>query len=1281
YSAEVGTAIVDVQDAYAMQYKAFKRAAAERGRIEMEQKGRLAMASINDETSELADVQLARAKVEKAAAEGLTDEEAKRAAEKRERAGGAAKRMGTDEDTGVKARQLSAKRADMEKLAENVAVTDVHGMKAKVVEVDFADLDADLADAAAAYQFRAADGTLVIALNANAQFTGFREEALFHEAREAFWETSLANNVDMAKLADKEAERLAKEQLKAEGVEVNEAGVARIKEDMMPQVISRMAHIVTSAEQAAQFGKAELGGLTPYHYAELERMAATEADRFAALATEDRSFNRKLMDALTKSSAWSEMTVKFGMAAIRNYEGALKTIPRAMQVFGMNFAEAASLAGYLFATIGGEFAPVTMKYASENISANNTINQIFMNATPQVRFAMIKALGRDPFYISGQKTALLMEEVKDSQGRTTKKGLTQIVAEAEDMARRGEEQEVIGRFMEDEIMRASGNKREIVVEKVAETQADGTVVVNLVAVSRSVEGKEQRIPVGRTSAMTVEEARQEMERPVNVIAVGDVHNDLGSLERIQQYAADNGCLLLYNGDMILELRERGQDRITASGRRVLKMVFNEKESERGLVDALLSVELNEYVTQEAVDNMKWFENELRFEGLEDQAKQVGVFAAKMENALATGNKLAQEDVDALINNLDFMEMRERLAPGVFMSLEQSHSAPKMYPLMQAFESSYPAEFVVAKKDVTGNITGSMVVEHQPGFNIGMEMGIDNVISSGSGAALKRGVSEKAGTVDAVLAQRILDHIGNRDVSIQGHEHPLYINPATKEKIQAPVIVYRTADGTWAWKFVFGQADIDAIGDVNKALILQPETEANVRLVAGTEVDAAGKTKVAFTLAEGFAAADAEVKYEYLSEDILASRQQIQTQKALEARAKAVAAREKASDKKLGQDERSEALNEVQAAEAERKAAEDEMGAMDMTGKNGEAYAQAFMDVYKAQGKLLPLFAQRAVFNSALNPNIGKGVKISMDKIVKVAAARALMVDVTDEMLKDTSLVDAALAQEVGLDQNALANVATSADFLEVLRTAARDQGVIASEVDAASTINQALVLLARANLEIVMKQAMRDMDQESQDEFKKMIEGLPEDQRLWLMENFSTPEKKGMNTFSVSRDQQNRPLSIRISYQDGTENIFEDGYLDTMLVLAGAAKRMGTDEDTGAKARELFRGHNLFVQAARTSGSEEIIEGQKAIVVDFDFGSLGRDVKDAGLAYQFRENNVLYIVRNVNADFKKQVQAAGADYDQALNEAVYHEAREAAWMQNVYLQNKAVELAGKWQEL
>ncbi|MGB2651661.1 MAG: hypothetical protein WBD00_05600, partial [Candidatus Omnitrophota bacterium] len=42
YSAEVGTAIVDVQDAYAMQYKAFKRAAAERGRIEMEQKGRLA---------------------------------------------------------------------------------------------------------------------------------------------------------------------------------------------------------------------------------------------------------------------------------------------------------------------------------------------------------------------------------------------------------------------------------------------------------------------------------------------------------------------------------------------------------------------------------------------------------------------------------------------------------------------------------------------------------------------------------------------------------------------------------------------------------------------------------------------------------------------------------------------------------------------------------------------------------------------------------------------------------------------------------------------------------------------------------------------------------------------------------------------------------------------------------------------------------------------------------------------------------------------------------------
>ncbi|MFH1846522.1 MAG: hypothetical protein ABH869_03075, partial [Candidatus Omnitrophota bacterium] len=154
------------------------------------------------------------------------------------------KRLGTDEDTGEKARLFftKEKKAEFEKLAEQIEEKETHGTRAKVIT-------ANLEDVSAGYQFTASDNkTTIIVLNDNPVFLKnvsgnanvtekeIQEETIYHEAREAFWKSY------------------------------------------------KEAHRIACAEQTKRFGKEYK--LTPYHHSELKRMTIQE---LLSLLKEDRS--------------------------------------------------------------------------------------------------------------------------------------------------------------------------------------------------------------------------------------------------------------------------------------------------------------------------------------------------------------------------------------------------------------------------------------------------------------------------------------------------------------------------------------------------------------------------------------------------------------------------------------------------------------------------------------------------------------------------------------------------------------------------------------------------------------------------------------------------------------------------------------------------------------------------------------------------------------------------------------------------------------------------------
>ncbi|MDD3088861.1 MAG: GNAT family N-acetyltransferase, partial [Candidatus Omnitrophica bacterium] len=151
--------------------------------------------------------------------------------------GAAAKRAGTDEDTGEKARRLAARQQEFKGL------TPLEGYMIDDVDVV---VEADLGDAAAAYQFTdTSTGKTYIVLSTNEEFISFREEAIMHEMREVFWLKR------KRELLESIAQRTG-------------------------MTIERIAHIMASMETSMNIGRrySEEPQLTPYHLSELDRMDA-----------------------------------------------------------------------------------------------------------------------------------------------------------------------------------------------------------------------------------------------------------------------------------------------------------------------------------------------------------------------------------------------------------------------------------------------------------------------------------------------------------------------------------------------------------------------------------------------------------------------------------------------------------------------------------------------------------------------------------------------------------------------------------------------------------------------------------------------------------------------------------------------------------------------------------------------------------------------------------------------------------------------------------------------
>jgi len=169
----------------------------------------------------------------------------------------AMKRIGLDTDTGQKARDfIDNNKAIWEVSARTVTAVVKDGMSVKVIE-------ADLGNIAPSFQFRLNDDTVVLVMNNNSAFreavekifkkTTFSysdvlEEAEYHELREAYW--------------------------------INEG------------LTSSEAHIAASAETIKKFGRAELNGLTPYHYTELLSLSQSALQ---SLLDEDRSSHKKAL--------------------------------------------------------------------------------------------------------------------------------------------------------------------------------------------------------------------------------------------------------------------------------------------------------------------------------------------------------------------------------------------------------------------------------------------------------------------------------------------------------------------------------------------------------------------------------------------------------------------------------------------------------------------------------------------------------------------------------------------------------------------------------------------------------------------------------------------------------------------------------------------------------------------------------------------------------------------------------------------------------------------------
>ena len=242
--------------------------------------------------------------------------------------GFAAKRMGFDEDTGAEARKLRSRESNFASLAATAGkgfdgtgidgekykadVAEASGRKKEDIEI----VGADLGLAAAAYQFER-NGRLYLVINTGkalreqtedvlrgtgSDYADVIREVVYHEAREAYWIKALRRNVKFNIFL-------------AGSTYEGWKGLSRDEQ------IARAAHIMASVETGKRFGKTELSGLTPYHYAEIKSMDEESLEKIKKETVSAREAHHMIMQEAAK-----QMFPEFELEEALNYEASVMSL-------------------------------------------------------------------------------------------------------------------------------------------------------------------------------------------------------------------------------------------------------------------------------------------------------------------------------------------------------------------------------------------------------------------------------------------------------------------------------------------------------------------------------------------------------------------------------------------------------------------------------------------------------------------------------------------------------------------------------------------------------------------------------------------------------------------------------------------------------------------------------------------------------------------------------------------------------------------------------------------
>lgn len=156
--------------------------------------------------------------------------------------GGALKRLGSRDQTDQKAlSNLQGRHAEFEEAAKEAKVEEVDDLSLKRIY-------ADLPPGVYAYHLHGSDGTLIIVLNPSLPASA-RDEAIYHEIREAYWMSQGFNQHE--------------------------------------------AHVLASAEQILRFGSPNR--LTPYHQTQIEDMTPDQLQALASESEQDRRWHHDIL--------------------------------------------------------------------------------------------------------------------------------------------------------------------------------------------------------------------------------------------------------------------------------------------------------------------------------------------------------------------------------------------------------------------------------------------------------------------------------------------------------------------------------------------------------------------------------------------------------------------------------------------------------------------------------------------------------------------------------------------------------------------------------------------------------------------------------------------------------------------------------------------------------------------------------------------------------------------------------------------------------------------------